>query len=238
MLALGLASAIKGAIGFGLPLMAVPIVSSILDPRTAISLTSIPILLSNVVMVVRGGGRREDIERLAMMGATIVFGVFLGAYMLATLDLSSLSVLVGFSALVFVGMNAARLRVTVPPKRERYVVPALGFVSGVLGGSTNIFGLLMTSYLHAIGIPRRAFVFSVTTLFTVGGVTQVLSYWQLGLYSGPVVWYALVACIPTLIGTYLGMYLGGKLPPRIWNALVLTAIAASGLNLVLRGLWR
>lgn len=237
LLALGLASAVKGAIGFGLPLMAVPIVSSILDPRTAVLVVAIPVLLSNLMMIARGGGRREDLARLALLGGTLVVGTALGAQLLASLDLRALSVLVGLSALAFVGANAARLNLVVPPKQERVWVPAIGLLSGVLGGSTSIYGLLMTSYLHALRLPRRAFVFSITLMFTLGNVTQVVTYWQLGLYSGPTLLYALLACVPTFLGTWVGIRLQDVLPLRVWNALVLGFILLSGLNLVVRGLF-
>jgi uncharacterized membrane protein YfcA len=49
------ASMLKGAIGFGFPLVAVPLLSTIIGPRVAIPVVAIPTLLSNFLVIRRGG---------------------------------------------------------------------------------------------------------------------------------------------------------------------------------------
>lgn len=238
--AIGFAATVKGAIGFGLPLIAVPIVANILDARTAVLVLSMPVLLSNGIMVIRGGGTVDDVKRLTLVIVGLIAGTVAGAQLLAHLDVSALSILVGLTALVFVGLNLARLDLTIPAKtrKERYLSVLVGLFSGVMGGSTNLFGPVLASFLHALRLSRRGFVFAITLLFSVGGATQVLSYWQLGLYTGPIVVNSVLAVVPTLLGTYLGLRLQDALPLRVWNALVLVFISASGVNLIVRGLWQ
>ena len=46
---------VKGAFGFGLPLVAVPILASVSAPATAVSLMFIPVLAANVWQAFQGG---------------------------------------------------------------------------------------------------------------------------------------------------------------------------------------
>ena len=61
------ASMLKGAIGFGFPLVAVPLLSTIIGPRTAIPVVAIPTLLSNFLVVRRGGAGGEGAGMVALL---------------------------------------------------------------------------------------------------------------------------------------------------------------------------
>ena len=236
-LTIAFAATVKAAIGLGFPLISVPIVSNFMDPRSAVILLSIPTLLSNFLIIFRGGGTLKQVQRVLVVLVALIAGTLIGARLLAVLDANILSIIVGASAIIFVSLNAARVNLTIPSTRERAVSPFIGVISGVMGGTTSIFGPILASYLHSLRLPKKEFVFSLTLLFTVGGVAQVLSYAQLGLYAGPIIGYALLACLPTAAGIYLGLIIQDRLPPRVWNVLVLVFIFLSGLNLLYRGLF-
>jgi uncharacterized membrane protein YfcA len=233
---IGCAAAIKAAIGFGFPLIAVPILSNVMDPRTAIVMMSVPVMLSNFMMIFACRGSGALARRVVAVLGALVIGTFLGAQMLASLDLRAISVMVGVTAIVFAALRALRVNLVVPAKRERGLSILFGLVAGLLGGATNIHGPVLAAYLQSLRLSKSDFVFAITLLFVVANGTQVLSLLQLGLYTPSVMLLAVFACVPMVLGVVAGLRLQRSLTARVWNALVLVVIFLSGANLLVRGL--
>lgn len=230
------AAVVKGAIGFGFPLIAVPLLANILDSRSAVVILSVAALFGNVGVMLQGGGSRKTFRRIAPTFGGVVVGTAAGALLLANVDAMALGVFVGFCALVFVVVSALKPELTVPPALERRLGLPLGLLGGVLGGSTSIFAPAIVPYVHALHLGKREFVFSVTLLYVVGGIVQVASYARLGLYDARVLLIILATCIPNALGIALGRRLLDRIDPIAFRRLVLGVVALSGLNLVIRGL--
>ncbi len=229
------ASALKGAIGFGFPLVAVPLVATILSPRIAVPLIALPSLLSNVILMSRGGVGRA-VGSLAVLLAGIIIGTIAGARLITTLDPRLLSILVGGTTLVYVLATAFRLTERILPSAGRRAAPAIGLLAGLMGGATGIFSPPLASYLHLLQLTKREFVFWITVLFLVGNIVQVGSYFRLGLYAGPVLGLALLACVPVAVGTWAGVVLQDRLAPGTFSRVVLAIVFLASLNLLVRGL--
>ncbi len=229
------ASMVKGGIGFGFPLLAVPLLSTIMGPRVAIPVIAIPTLLSNV-LVVRGGGAGRAARGMWTALVGLALGTVGGALLLGSLDPRRLSALVGGVAVAYVLMTALRVTLTLPAAGARAAGPALGLVAGLLGGSTGISSPLLASYLHLLRLDKREFVFWITMMFFVINICQVVVYARLGLYSGPVLAIALWACVPMAIGTLAGLWLQDRIQPRVFERIVLAVVLLTSLNLLVRSL--
>ncbi|HYM90399.1 MAG TPA: sulfite exporter TauE/SafE family protein [bacterium] len=229
------ASMVKGGIGFGFPLLAVPLLSTIMGPRVAIPVIAIPTLLSNVLVVRRGGaGRAAGVVWMALAG--LAAGTVAGALLLGSLDPGRLSALVGAVAVLYVLATALHLTLRIPTTGVRLAGPVFGVAAGLLGGSTGISSPLLASYLHLLRLEKREFVFWLTMMFFVVNICQVVVYARLGLYSGPVLAIALWACAPMAIGTLAGLALQDRLDPRVFERIVLAVVFAASLNLLARSL--
>lgn len=238
LLVIGVAAVVKGAIGFGFPLVATPLIASILDARTSVLVLSLASLFGNIGMAVRGGGSWPTSRRLAPMLVGLVAGTVGGALLLASLDAATLGLVVGLAAMAFATVATAKPNLAVPANLERFLAFPMGLAGGLLGGSTSIFAPPIVSYVHALHLTKREFVFFVSLLYTFGGVTQVASYFRLGLYEPPVVLLALATCLPNAVGLWIGTRLQDRIDALLFRRLVLVVIALTGLNLVVRGLWR
>ena len=229
------AAAVKGTIGFGFPLIAIPLLSTILGPRVAVPVVAIPTLLSNVFLVSRGGFSRATAP-VAMVLVGIVLGTPVGAMLITALDPRSLSVLIGAAALVYALAAAFRLTVLAPPAVGMPAAPVVGLLAGLMGGLTGITSPLLASYLHLLRIEKREFVFWITVMFFVGNVVQVGSYARLGLYTAPVLSTSLFACLPMAVGTVAGIAMQDRLHPDAFSRVVLAVVFLASLNLLARGL--
>lgn len=230
-----LASMIKGAIGFGFPLVAVPLLSTLMGPRVAIPVVAIPTLLSNV-LVIRRGGAGGGAAAMWMALAGLAVGTVAGALLLGSLDVRLLSGLVGLVAILYVLATALRLTVRVPATSVRQAGPVFGVLAGLMGGATGISSPLMASYLLLLRLEKREFVFWITVMFFIVNIAQVATYFRLGLYTAPVLTTALLVCVPMAIGTLAGLALQDRLEPRFFERIVLAVVFAAGLNLVAKSL--
>lgn len=229
------AALVKGAIGFGFPLVGIPLLSAIIGPRAAVPVIAVPTLLSNFMMVSRGSGSRASAHLLLVLGGLAV-GTLAGAAVIKALDPRWLSVLVGVVALAYVIATALRLTALVPEAAGRRAAPVVGLAAGLLGGATGIFAPLLASYLHLLNMAKRDFVFWITIMFFVSNIVQIASYALLGLYGGQVLSLALLGCVPMAIGTWSGMVIQDRMPPDVFGRIVLGIVFIASLNLLLRGL--
>jgi uncharacterized membrane protein YfcA len=231
------AAMIKGTMGFGFPLVGIPLLSAIIGPRAAVPVIAVPTLLSNFIMVSRGSASRASAHLLLAI-AGLAVGTLAGAAVIKVLDPRMLSVLVGAVTLGYVLATAFRLTALVPEAAGRRAAPVVGLAAGVLGGATGIFAPLLASYLHLLHMAKRDFVFWLTIMFFVSNIVQVASYAHLGLYAGQVLLLALIGCVPMAIGTWSGLVLQDRIDPEVFGRIVLGIVFIASLNLLVRGLLR
>jgi uncharacterized membrane protein YfcA len=231
-----LATAVKAALGFGFPLIAVPLSTLLVGPRNAVLLIAIPVVVTNFAILLRGGGTREDFGRFGILLLGVVAGTVASAPFLGRLDPRFLTMMVGVTAVLFAALSFWNLVPGVPRRVERYAGPAVGLFAGVIGGVTGIFAPPIAAYIHSLRVAKRVFVFWLTASFMLGGLTQAVSYYRLGLYSPTMVLYAALACIPALLGTRLGLWIQDRLPAGLFRRLVLVLVLVTGVSLVAQSL--
>jgi len=230
------ASAVKATLGFGFPLISVPIAANLIGARTAVVLIAVPVVFNNLLVLFRGGGTIRQFRSLWGLLIGVVAGTVLGAQLLNRLDPRVLSITVGVISLVFAIAAWGERIPVVSLRAQRYAGPLIGLSSGILGGTTGIFAPMIAAYVHSLRLDKRAFVFWLTAAFLIGGLVQTASYYALGLYSPRLLSYAVVTFIPVTVGTWLGFWIQDRLPAETFRRLVLVLVVVSGLNLVIRQL--
>ncbi len=231
-----LATAVKAALGFGFPLIAVPLSALLVGPRNAVLLIAIPVVVTNLAILLRGGGTAADLRRFGGLLLGVVGGTVASAPFLGRLDPALLTMAVGLTAVLFAGLSFSRLVPSVPTEAEPYAGPAVGLFAGIIGGITGIFAPPIAAYVHSLRVEKRVFVFWLTASFMLGGLTQAISYYRQGLYTPPILLYAALACLPALFGTRLGLWIQDRLPAEVFRRLVLLLVLVTGFSLVAQAL--
>lgn len=234
LIVVAFASAVKGALGFGFPLISVPIAANLIGARTAIVLIAIAVVFSNLLVLLRGGGRTAQLRRFGGLLLGVIVGTVIGAQFLSRLDQGTLSLIVGVTALLLAVLGLWDRTPAISDRAQAYAGPAVGLASGIMGGITGIFAPLIAAYVQSLRLHKREFVFWLTAAFFIGGVVQTLSYYRLGLYTWTLVGYAVATFIPVIVGTRVGFWIQDRLPSDTFGRLVLLLVLASGLNLILR----
>jgi uncharacterized membrane protein YfcA len=232
-----LAGIVKGAIGFGFPLMSIPLISTVWDPKHAVLLVSLASLFNNVGVAVSGRGSRETFRRFLPVLIGMTLGTGLGALLLASVPSSVLAVVVGTAALAFATVALLKPDLAVPSHLERYLALPMGFLGGVLGGSTGIAGPFVVSYTHALKLSKREFVYFLSVLYLLGAIVQFVSYTQLGLFDALTFGVGLASCVPNFLGVALGFRIQDRIDPLLFRKIVVVVIALSGASLMMRVIW-
>ena len=228
------AGIVKGSIGFGLPMIAAPVLAGFVGPRTAVVVMSIVNLFTAVMVAgrVRGVPIRSYSGLLAPLALALAVGVILGAQLLASLSPALLSTLVGLTAVLFAVLSVAQVDPRVPAKHRGVVGMLVGLGAGLLAGTTSISATPITIYLHALGLAKRDFLVLLNLMLAVVSTIQIGAYVQLGLYTAPVLGASALTVLCVAVGIGLGFIVQDRIDQRRFNRVVIAVIFLIGLSLL------
>jgi uncharacterized membrane protein YfcA len=234
-------AAFQGATGFGMALLAVPLMMALSTPHIAVPFVTLTALSSIIAMIVRYRAH-ADRSLILWLAVPSLVTAPAGVYALLVMTHGQLSAAVGAIlvasgtwalfkkrrealALAEAGGTAAAPK---PPSRVKYVV--VGGVSGVLGGALGMTGPLLAEYLISSGISRDAFKVTLNWIFLLSALWRVGLYIQTDVLSQEVLLAALAGVPIAYLGARVGMQLDRYLPTQRFQTCVQCA-------LVLIGVW-
>jgi len=234
-LAILVAAFFKGAVSFGFPLVATPLMALALDVKTAVAVSIIPNIAMDGVQLVRRGHAFATVRRLLSLIVFSMIGMWLGTLLLVVLPGRVATVVLGVFVLLFAAVNASGVAPRVPPRWEPWLSPPVGLAAGVLGGLTNVPGTPMVLYFVALGMDKYEFVRAVAVTFIVVKVVQLGAVVWYGLLDLHLLVVSLAFTVVALAGFAVGLRLQDWLPARAFNRAVLAFLVVIGVWLVVRG---
>ena len=234
LLAVLLASYIKGVIGFGFPAISTPFLALFVDLPTAIVVLIFPNLLMDGIQTLRKPGLRETLRRHWVLYLCGIGGTFLGTQMLVWASSQKLLLILGVFMLVFVTVNVSRVSFRGPLGLERYLSPPIGLFAGVLGGVTNVPGTPLVLYFYALGMGKDEFIRSIALSFLVYKVAQLASVIYFGLLTWALLGLSLLATALGLGAFWLGLKTQDRVDQVTFNRVVLGFLGLLGIWLVIR----
>ncbi len=228
------AGTVKGVLGIGLPMIAVPLIASVTGPAHAIALASVPVVISNAWQAFHGGHVRDCVRRFWPMLTGVIAGAVVGVQILATFDQQFVSGILGIVLVVFTGLQAMPRSLTLDARGERWLGPPFGLVGGVLGGMSSLFGPLLILYLVALRMPKDVFVAAVALLFFTGSLPLFLGLVAHGILSPQQIVLSALSSLPVIAGLAIGRRLRRHVPQALFEKALFVILIVIGLNLVRR----
>jgi uncharacterized membrane protein YfcA len=232
------AAFVKGAIGFGFPTVATPLLAVATDVRTAVVVLLFPNIVMDSVQATRNPGLGAAARRHASLVVTGIAGTVLGTQFLLIVSARALLALLGAVVLAGVLASLARPAWRVPARWERVTSPVVGLVVGVLGGVTNVPGTPLALYFQALGLSKAEFVRAISLTFLVFKIVQVGAVWQAGLLEPRLLGLSVAATVVSLAAFRLGLWAQDRVPAEVFRRAVLAFLGVLSVAMLLRALWR
>lgn len=226
----------KAITGFGLPLIAIPVMAVFIGVETAVVVMVIPATYSNVVLLREFRGSVARLRGLWLAIGIGLAGIAIGTWLLKTLEPGILSLVLSGWIGVYLLTQISGINVPVRIARGRGVLSATIGIGGICQGATGIAGPIVVTMLHAMKLERPVLVFAFSAVFFAYGVAQIASMAVLGLFTWERFIQGLIALIPVVIGLPVGLWLGRRISARAFNICVIVLLSVMGLKLAHDGI--
>lgn len=235
VVALTLGSLAKGIAGFGLPVVAIPLLAGFWGVDAAIAILAFPNIVTNSILIwvhrrhatLKGG-------LLWVLGLGAV-GVVLGTWFLAELPGRALMKILAVWVALYLIMLLRHPKLQMAERVARRVAPFAGLAGGAMQGAMGMSAPIVITFLHSLRLNQRSYLFSVATVFWVLGVVQILALRQFGLFEGARPLESLIAIVPIAVGMPIGIYLSKRMSQRTFDRIMIGIFVVVEIRLVYEG---
>ena len=235
-LSLLVAGVVKGISGIGIPLISIPLLSLLIPVPQAIALLPIPIVVVNIWQVVLSGDLFGVYRRFAPLIIAMCTGTVIGTALLTSIDISTLLALLGCMVTAFALLELLQVRIRVPPNLHRLAGGIAGFIGGVLGGLSSIFGPPILMFLMTLQMGKDEFVRTICGIYLISGIMLGITLGAFGVADAQDFKWSALATVPLLIGVMIGQFARAWVSETLFRRALLIMLVIIGANLVRRGL--
>lgn len=235
--AFSLGGFIKGVVGLGLPMIAVPLIATVFDPRTAIAAMILPIMGSNYIQARQGGSIVEVAVRFRWLLIPMVAGSIVGAAVITSIKLDDAALILGGLVATFALTTLAGWQPRLPSGVDRRLRPAIGLVSGLIGGMSSFFAPTVAPYFFTLGLDKNTFIRAMGVTFLVGEAPLFIGLAVTGF--APLGVWAVSAAGWATVGVFmiLGARVRQHIPQKHFMTLVGVTLLIVGLNMIRRAVF-
>jgi uncharacterized membrane protein YfcA len=228
-----LAGFVKGAIGMGLPTVAMGFLTLLMPPAAAAAVLILPSFVTNVWQLATGPQLAALLRRLWPMQAAVALGTIGGARLFGTVN-SPIAVAALGAALALYALSALLpQRLSVPPRHEAWLGPLAGAVTGMVTAMTGVFVIPAVPYLQALKLERDDLIQALGLSFTVSTVALAAALAEDSAFH----WADLPATLLALAASFGGMTLGQavrtRMRPETFRVWFLIGLLLLGAHLML-----
>lgn len=197
------------------------------------AVTALPNLALNGSLAWRERSQWRATRDLPVLGAFAAVGAVIGTVVLVSVPEEPLIGLLIAVVVAYVVSFFVSPSFSVGPRASRRAAPAVGTVAGFMQGAVGISGPIVASWCHSYRLERRAYILSITVLFSFASVAQFPTLVVGGELSGR--WTASVlACVPALLTIPVGARLRNRLSSEHFDRFIVGLLALSAVALAIR----
>lgn len=219
----------QSLVGFGLALVSMPLLSTLVDLQIATPLVALSAATMELVMVIY---YRKSINVRTVWKLSIVafITIPLGAMALDYIDQQSMLLVLGVTVVGY-GLYAL-FNLKLPALRYPAWVYFFGAIAGLLGGSLNINGPPIVVYGDCRGWGPQEFKSNLQGFFLLNNVVIIASHAWVGNFT-LIVWKYFLYGLPAIaLGLVAGIGLSSKIQPERFRKIVMALLVVIGLQLI------
>jgi uncharacterized membrane protein YfcA len=206
------AGLVHGTLGLGFPMVATPMLATMMDVRAAILVTLIPTMAVNIVSIAKAKDSLDTARQFLPLVVFALFGSIIGASILATTDPAPFRIILAGLILMYLSSTfIARIPKQWLTARPILPMAAFGISAGIAAGTTNVMVAVLIIYLLSLETPRNVMIPVLNSCFLVGKASQIVVLAIAGFVSLRLV----VETTPLAIAAVAALLIGQRLQPRI-----------------------
>lgn len=229
--AIALGSVCKGITGVGLPVLAVPMIASFTSVADAVVIMILPGLASNA-MIVMAHRKWQLLKRHLVFLAAGCIGSVLGVGLLTVLGDRALKALLAAWLAIYLLRHFTAGGATGSRKLPHWASALFGVSAGASQGAMGISASIVGPYYHLTGHNRSEYAFLVATSFLLFYAAQGTGISQTSLLTADRLVVGLLAIVPTLLFTHVGIRLARRISEQLFNRILLGLFIAMEIKLL------
>jgi len=224
---------LQGLSGFGFSILAVPLITLFIAPKTAVPILMIYSIIINIVVLY--SARKEiDLKKIWILLLAGIIGLPFGAKLLVTLDGNILKIFIGIMILIFGTLLLLGFRKEL--KHEKIAMIPIGIISGLLSGSISISGPPIIIFLANKQLGKHSFRGNLALYFFLLNLFTIPVFWLNGLFTNEVINYSFTFFPGLIVGVVLGNLLSHKIPEQYFRKFTLILLLIMGVLAIISGL--
>jgi len=231
---------VKGALGFGLPLIATPIMLFVMPLPEIVAVLALPILIANIQQMWLNRAHWRVMQKFWPLVTASTLIMLTGSTLMVTLDGHILAIMIG----TLIASHALLSLSPVKPIHmaplpistlNRLIIPA-GMMSGILGALTSIYSFPSLQLFLSMRIAKDDLAFLLGVFLSLGYVAIWLGIRQAGFPVGDSMVLSLLVLLPAIVGQQLGDRARRRISEAVFRKLVHFALACGGITLIIKSL--
>ena len=235
-----LAGFVKGVIGFGLPTVAIALMTIAILPAEAAALMIVPSVVTNAWQMLAGPHLASLLRRLWPMLLAILAGCALasvtGAAILSGQNADRAAMAAGAALVLYAGLGLSAVRFSVSAAAEPRLSPLIGLINGGITAATGIYVIPSGPYMQALGIDKQALIQGLGLAFTVATLALAGSLAYAGAFDTVIGVESLLLVVPTFAGMMAGQWVRGLIRQEVFRLCFFSGLLVLGAHLALRPL--
>jgi uncharacterized protein len=227
---------LKGAVGMGAPLVSVPVLAAIYGVRAAVTVMTIPLIVSNLWQIWSYRRAREGRNALFRLLAGCIVGVIFGTFLLGIAPDAWLAIGLAGLLIAYLVFSLLQPEFALSREKAQRIALPMGLVTGLLQGAAGLSTPVSVTFIHAQRLTRAAHVFAVSSVFMVLSATQIVALTAIGVMTWRLAAASAAALVPIMLGVWIGQHLGERVSRRTFERLTLGVLFLIALGLLAKAL--
>ena len=204
------AGLVHGTLGLGFPMVATPILATMMDVRSAILVTLLPTMAVNIASIINSRESLASTRPFIPLVSFTLLGSIAGATVLAITDPAPFRILLASLILLYL-WGSLRISRQWLEHHSLLAMAGFGIAAGLAAGTTNVMVAVLIIYFLSLDTARATMVPTLNACFLVGKASQILVLAIAGLVGFGLI----LETTPLALAAIAALLLGQRLRLRI-----------------------
>ncbi|MFT5505894.1 MAG: putative membrane protein YfcA [Gammaproteobacteria bacterium] len=212
ILAIGFAGLVHGTLGLGFPMVATPLLATMVDVRSAILITLLPTMAVNLISIFRSPNSLSNTQKFSPLILFTLLGSIVGAYILSVMEPSPFRIVLAGLILIYLASSyLAKIPSSIFLAQPFFWMATVGLLAGLSTGTTNVMVAVLIIYFLSLETPRSTIIPVMNSCFLVGKISQIIVFSLTGLIGASLV----IESLPLAALATVTLLVGQKIQPHI-----------------------